>query len=169
MQLTSAEVSKLLKKLKSEYESLLLLEKESATFMASVGEDKEDCRPEYDYEKTKKEIADKECQIRKVRHALNVFNAKTVIPEYKITIDEMLMLIPQLNSRKEKLTEMSRRSPKMRTTDTGFVKSSVIDYIYTNYDRNSVTKDLSVVTDELSKAQLALDSIKHREALEIEL
>ena len=168
MKLTSAECSKILKKLTSEYEALLRRESLSSTYLASVGENPEDCRPEYDYEETAKEIEEKETKIRKIRHALNIFNATTVVPKYDITIDEILMIIPQLSKRKEKLTAMAGRNSKARV-ENHFSRSNIIDYEYTNYDIKKVSEDLSRVTDELSNAQLALDRVNHIATLEIDI
>lgn len=169
MLLTSAESSKLLKKLKSEYDALRGKESASATFLASVGEDPESVRPQYDYTETKRQLNALSLQIRKLKHAINLFNATTVIPEYGITIDEMLVLIPQLSTEKAKLAEMASRLPKSREPQ-GYGKSSnIIDYRYANYDLDTVTKDLSEVTDKLSKAQITLDKINHTEKFEVDL
>ena len=45
------------------------------------------------------QLADIEQKIRKLKHTINVFNTMTVIPEFGITIDEMLVYLPQLNTR----------------------------------------------------------------------
>ncbi len=169
MLLTSAESSKLLKKLKSEYDALRDKENASATFLASVGEDPESVRPKYDYTETKMQLNALSLQIRKLKHAVNLFNTTTVIPEYGITIDEMLVLIPQLSAEKGKLAEMASRLPKAREPQGYGRPSNIIDYRYVNYDLDTVNKDLSEVTDELSKAQLALDRINHTEKFEVDL
>ena len=168
MKVTSAECSKILKKLTGEYEALLRRESQSATYLASVGENPEDCRPAYDYEKTARELEEKERKIRKIRHALNVFNSTTVVPKYDITIDEILMLIPQLSKRKEKLTSMAGRNSKARV-ENHYSRSNIVDYEYTNYDIQKVWEDLSRVTDELSNAQLALDRVNHIATLQIDI
>lgn len=169
MKLTSAEASKLLKKLMLEYESLKKKEVLSSTFLASVGEDPETVRPKYDYYETKEKLDELELKIRKLKHAVNLFNTATVIPEYDITIDEMLVLIPQLSARKDKLAGMVSVLPKARE-EQGFGRSgNIIDYRYVNYDIDAVNEDLISISDELSRAQLALDRINHLATFEIEL
>jgi hypothetical protein len=94
-----------------------------------------------------------------VKHAINAFNTTTVVPEFGITIDELLVYIPQLSAKKAKLRGMADTLPKARENNYG--KSNIIDYRIANYDIKQVKKDLDAVTEELSKAQLALDTINH--------
>ena len=171
---TSAELSKILSKLQDDLENLKSRESESAIFIASLGEDVESVRPAYDYAQTQKEIFELEAKIRKIKHVLNVFNASTLIPEFNITIDEMLVYMPQLSARVNKLKKMSQAMPKTRYSDGYYGRSArssspIIDYIYTNYDIEAVKADYAAAYDELSRAQLALDSVNHKEALEIEI
>ena len=57
MNYTSAQASKLLSKLQQEYNGLDMWEENSKTFLASVGEDVESARPEYDYEKMREQLS----------------------------------------------------------------------------------------------------------------
>ena len=167
--LSSAEGAKLLKKLKSEFDALKSKESISSTFLASVGENPESVRPRYDYKEVKAELDGLALKIRKLKHAINLFNTTTVIPEYNITIDEMLIFIPQLSAKKQKLSEMALRLPKAREEQGYGRANNIIDYRYANYDIDEVNKDLLAVTDELSDAQLALDLINHSATFEVEL
>ena len=82
----------------------------------------------------------------------------------------MLVFIPQLSAKKQKLSEMASRLPKAREEQEYGRASNIIDYRYVNYDIDEVTKDLLAVTDELSDAaQLALDLINHSATFEVEL
>ena len=159
MKYNSAQAAKLLSKLQQDFDRLAVLEANAKTFLASVGEDPESVRPEYDYEATKKELDALSAKIRKVKHAINAFNNTTVVPEFGITIDELLVYIPQLSAKKAKLRGMADALPKAR--ENNFGKSNIIDYRYVNYDIKQVKADLDTVTEELSKAQLALDTINH--------
>ena len=159
MKYNSAQAAKLLSKLQQDFDRLTVLEANAKTFLASVGEDPESVRPEYDYEATKKELDALSAKIRKVKHAINAFNNTTVVPEFGITIDELLVYIPQLSAKKAKLRGMADALPKARENNYG--KSNIIDYRYVNYDIKQVKADLDTVTEELSKAQLALDTINH--------
>lgn len=159
MKYNSAQAAKLLSKLQQDFDQLAVFEANAKTFLASVGEDPESVRPEYDYKATKKELDALSAKIRKVKHAINAFNTTTVVPEFGITIDELLVYIPQLSAKKAKLRDMADTLPKTRENNYG--KSNIIDYRFANYDIKQVKKDLDAVTEELSKAQLALDTINH--------
>lgn len=167
MKYTSAEANKLLKKLNDEKTSVICREENGKEFLAAVGEDIESVRPKYDFTETQNAIAGIETKIRKLKHAINVFNSTTVIPEFDMTIDEMLVYIPQLTAAKNKLAGMKDKLPKVREQTR--VNSSILDYRYLNYDVETVTAEYEKVTDTLSKAQNALDSVNMNQTLEVDL
>ena len=45
-------------------------------------------------------------------------------------------------------------------------QSNIIDYTYTNYDLTAVEADYEKTADELSRAQLALDTVNQRDSFE---
>lgn len=167
MKYTSAEAGKLLKKLNDEHRSILLREINGKEFLAAVGEDVESVRPDYDFAKVQAELFAVETKIRKVKHALNMFNSTTVISEFNITIDEMLVLIPQLTAKKEKLAKMKDKLPKVREQTR--MNSSVLDYRYLNYEVKAVSEEYEKTADTLSKAQNALDAVNMTKTLEVDL
>ena len=112
MNYTSAQANKLLKKLNDEYTALLDKETRSRDFRAAMGEDVESVRPVYDYAETQIRLAELEAKIRKLKHAINIFNATQTVDSFDKTIDELLVYIPQLTKRKSKLLEMKSRLPR---------------------------------------------------------
>lgn len=50
--------------------------------------------------------ADVKLKIRKVKHAINVFNTVTNVPDFDMIIDEMLVFFPQLTKKCETLSRM---------------------------------------------------------------
>lgn len=166
MKFTSAEANKLLKKMKEQLDALEAEEKASSTFVASVSEDPETCRPEYSYDNMRAEIDGLNAKIRKLKHAINVFNANTVVPGFDITVDEMLVYIPQLSEKKILLSEMAAKLPKERVKFPS--SANIIDYNYTNYDIKKAKSDLELVTDTLSRAQLSLDTLNQTETFDFE-
>ena len=159
---------KLLRKLNDDYTALLKKEEMSKDFLVSLGENPDAIRPEYDFCATQKELEKFEKEIRIVKHALNVFNSTTVIPEFDITIDEMLVLIPQLSKRKQKLAAMKGKLPKMR--EQGYARNSaMVEYRYLNYEVSWVESEYKKTTELLAKAQTALDIINNTSTLEIDL
>ena len=164
--MTSAEAAKLLRKLNDEQASLLAREENCRQFLASVGEDVEACRPAYDYAETQAMLQDLEDQIRTLKHALNVFNVPPVVPGFDMTIDQSLGYIPQLTRATAKLNTMKQVLPKTREMSYG---SQIIDYRYANYDIAAVEADYDKITDELSRAQTALDKVNSIETFQVEL
>ena len=166
MKFNSAQANKLIKKLNEEYNNILEKESKTSTFHVAMGENPENLRPKYDYEGTKEKIANIEKQIRTVKHALNIFNTTHLVPGFDMTIDEILVYIPQLTKQKVKLQEMRNRSEKERVTERFF---NTVDYLYTNYDMDKIEADYQIVSDELARAQLALDKINNGETIEIDI
>lgn len=167
MKYTSAEAGKLLKKLNDEQSSIILREQNGREFLAAVGEDIESVRPDYNFKETQDALDEVKRKIRKLKHALNVFNSTTVIPEFGMTIDEMLVYIPQLTAKKNKLARMKDKLPKVREQTR--VNSSILDYRYLNYDINEVAAVYEEVCDTLAKAQTALDAANMNQTLEVDL
>ena len=168
MKYTSAEAGKLLKKLGEELLSINQREQNGKEFLAAVGEDIESVRPDYNFAETQCALDEIERKIRKVKHALNVFNSTTVVSGFDITIDEMLVYIPQLTARKNALAQMKDKLPKVREQSRMNI-SSVLDYRYLNYDVTAVAAEYEKVSDTLAKAQNALDSVNMTQSLEIDL
>lgn len=167
MKCTSAEAGKMMRKLLEEKSSIEMREHNGKEFLAAVGEDLESVRPEYDFAKTQSALAEVEEKIRKLKHALNVFNSTTVIPEFDMTIDEMLVYIPQLTARKNKLSSMKDKLPKVREQNR--MNSSILDYRYLNYDVSEVVAEYEKEADTLAKAQNAIDAVNMTMTLDIEL
>lgn len=167
MKMTSAQAAKLLRQLKEELSALHLRENNSRSFLASLGEDPESVRPDYDYDAMKKQMNVVETKIRKLKHTINVFNTTTLIPEFGITIDEMLVYLPQLSANCSRLAKMKGVLPKERA-NSGY-GSNVIDYRYVNYDIEQVNKDYTELSEKLANAQTALDYVNSTVEMEVDI
>ena len=168
-QITSAIAAKQLRKLNDQRDALLAMEKKSRTFTAAIQEDVDSVRPAYDYPATQKELVEIEAKIRKLKHTLNCFNSTYVIPEFEMTIDQMLVYIPQLTARKKRLDGMRSRLPKERVKETFGRGNNIIEYEYANYDIAQTEADYNAVSDELAKAQNALDAANATVLFEAEI
>ncbi|MBP5489605.1 MAG: hypothetical protein J6Y10_03290 [Lachnospiraceae bacterium] len=169
MKLTSAEAAKVLRKYNNDLMDLQNKESMSQSFVAAISEDPETVRPEYDYAKTREDEAALMEKVRKLKHAINVFNSTTVIPDWNITIDEMLILIPQLTRKRDRLAAMKNCLPKERVAAGMRQASNIIDYRYANYDIAQAQADYDTASDLLARAQTALDLVNSTVTFEVEL
>ena len=167
MKMTSAEAAKLVRELNETHEALKTKEKKSCTFVCSLNEDLESVRPAYLFEETQKELDRLEKRIRSVKHAINVFNMTTEVPGFDMTVDQLLVYIPQLSERKRRMAEMAERLPKERYDSSSFA-STIIDYRYTNYSPAAAEAALLWTTRELARAQTALDTLNNSVTFEVE-
>ncbi len=167
MKATSAEAAKILRQLRDELSAVLHREANTRSFLAALGEDVESARPEYDYAEAQAAILVLEEKIRKVKHAINVFNTVTQVPGFDMTIDEMLVYLPQLSERVSKLAAMKDALPKARES-TGYSRTgNVIDYRYANYDIRQAQADYTAAAELLARAQTALDLVNSTAQLEL--
>lgn len=169
MKYTSAEANKLIKKIEERISRLEIAENKGSTFNAAAGEDAEALRPEYDFAKTQAQLEVLEAMMRKVKHAINCFNTTHTLPGFDdITVDQALVLIPQLRARKMTLGNMVSRLPRERV-EVGIRSSNIIDYVITNYDMAEVERKYNEIGDRLSALQVALDTLNTTETMEIDV
>ena len=157
--MTSAQAAKELRKLNDQHDALLARENKSREFVAAIQEDVEKIRPEYDYAGIQDELDRMERRIRALKHAINTFNLFQEVPGFGMTIDQMLVYIPQLTARKKKLDYMRKKLPRERENAGYSRSSSIVEYNYANYDIAAVEADYVKTVDELSAAQNALDQV----------
>lgn len=162
---TSAAANKWIKSLEDEKSYYISLEDTASVYVLAEGEEIE--KPEYDYETVSNEISKLDRKIRKIRHAINIFNATTVLEGLDITIDEALVMMAQLNNIKNKLDCMRRRLPKERVNSMMARAKSYVEYEYANYDINKVKEDYQQISEEITKIQLALDMCNQTKSFEI--
>ena len=167
MRVTSAQANKRLKMLMDEKKSLLELESQSKEYNASVGEDPEKIRPEYDYEGTQAKIHKLDAKIMSIKHAINVFNVTTELPGLEMTVDQALIRLPQLTELKQKYLSMKDKI-KVRRVNDMYSRSNIVDYTYLNYDKDEVKADFDKITQELIELQLKLDEINSSVYFDIE-
>ena len=168
MKVTSAQAAKILRKCDDDIRGILEIEDQSRCFIAAVGEDVESVRPVYDYAETQAKLIGLENKIRVIKHALNVFNSTYIVPELGITIDQILVLMPQLSRRRDKLREMKSVLPKARV-DHMRSTSNIIDYRYANYDIAAVEKDYDELCNRLAKLQTALDTVNNTVEFDLDI
>ncbi len=169
MKVTSSQAAKILRALTSELNDLMKLENKACTFIAAVGEDPDSVRPVYSFEATRAGEKELNKKIRKLKHAINVFNTTTKVPGFDMTIDEVLVCLPQLTATVSRLSTLKSVLPKERVESYGRQSVGLIDYRYANYDIDKATQEYTRAAETLAKLQLALDTVNTTVEFEIDI
>ena len=83
-----------------------------------------------------------------------------------MTIDEMLVYLPQLTEIANKLRTMAEALPRERIES---FRVNIVEYMIANYDIEEVEKEYDKARAELNALQLALDSVNSTEKMEIDV
>ena len=154
--MTSAQAMKMLKELQLKRRQILEEEKETCHFVAAITEDVDTVRPDYNFQFTQLDLDVVEKNIRELKHRISVFNTTYLVPEMGMTIDQILVALPMLNERVNTLRRMAGSQERKRVNTYGS-RSSIIEYEYTNYDRNEVREEYEKLSRDLADMQIALD------------
>ena len=166
--MTSALANKMIRKLSEDKEFWRNKERDCCTYVAAA--DEEPVIPEYDYAAVSAEIAAIDDKIVRIKHALNVNNATNQIDVQGtlMTVDEILVRMAQLNSRKDFLDNMRKRDPKVRISSGYFSsRKTAPEYQYINYDLELVKAEYERIDAQIAAMQIALD--KYNQTFEFEV
>ena len=164
---TSASAAKFIKRLENEKARLVSLEGKSSTYVLAQGEECDP--PAYDYREIVERIDELDETIRRIRHALHLFNAQTVIPDEGITVDEALIKLAQMNSNLRRLERLREVEPKTRLESGMFGGKGMIEYQYANFDTKEAFADYEELYRRISDLQLGLDLVNQTETFTVEL
>ena len=167
MEMTSAEANKLIKQLREQMRMIRQKESGVMSFIAATTENVEDVRPAYSYEETSAQLNRIEESIRKIKHALNVFNATTTPDGTGMTIDEILVFLPQATERLRVLAAMLSKPPRFRAENTG--RTNIIEYEYLNYDLETVQRDYDALSEKKTQVMTALDLVNNTVQFEVDI
>ena len=137
----------------------------SREYHAAVGENPQDLKPNYDFSTTQEAIEKIDLKILKIKHALNVFNSTTEVGHTGLTIDQVLIRLPQLMQTKIKLYSMRDCPAKRRYGISG----NVIDYIYTSYNPAEAATYYDTVCSYIDKLHLELDKVNMSVEFEVDI
>ncbi len=167
---TSAYANKLLKQLNEEKTYWLEKESECCTYVVANGE--EPVVPEYDYQTVAATIEEIDVKIATIKHAINCYNVTTFLTlenGKNITIDQALVVMAQLNRRKQMLDYMRKLQPKQRKENAYMRSNSLIEYTYINYDLELVKQEFERVSGEIMDIQMKLDQLNQTVEFGIEI
>lgn len=170
VKMTSAYANKLLKQLNDDKEFWTNKERKSYMYTAAVGETP--VIPEYDYEEVAATIAEIDCKICKIKHAINLANVtgQVEVGDQMFFVDMILVRMAQLNKRKSILDMMRKQQPKTRLEQHAFgSRSAAPEYQYINYDLDLVKQEYERVTTEIMNMQMALDRYNQTYEFEVDI
>lgn len=161
--MTSAEANKLLRQLQDKKKDLVEAERKNSVFIAATTENAEEVRKgydfDYDYDVPEIDRIDKE--IRELKHNINKFNVSCMVPELGMSIDQVLVYLPQLKEKQRRLGKMADHLPKQRVSDRYGRTNTLIEYEYANYDVKQAKEDYEKVSKLVAEVQLALDRVNN--------
>lgn len=161
--MTSAEANKRLRQLQDKKKDLVEAERKNAWFVAATTENAEEVRENYDFDYSYDvpEIDRIDNEIRELKHNINKFNVSCMVPEFGMTIDQILIYLPQLKEKQRRLGKMAEHLPKQRVADRYGRTNTLIEYEYANYDVKKAKEDYEKISKLVADAQLALDRVNN--------
>ena len=154
---TSSEANKTLRAKNDQIDQLITAANKSVVFSVVSADDPEDFRPKYDFLESEKQIATLMQQVRTIKHAINQFNSSTFIDELGMTIDELLVALPQWNKRLSFYEELLYRRPK--ALKNSYNGTPVYEYI--NYNLDDAKQAYDLMAERIADAQVILDRINN--------
>lgn len=179
---TPSSASRLVRKLADEKGDLQSRESERQTYVVASGEEPE--IPTYDYEATRRRIAEIDLVTRKLRHALHAHNAVTEAGGLGITIDEALIELAQLSSERRLLDDMRRREQRVRRdrhtrrrermdligyADEPATTPEAVEYLVCNYDVEQAERDYQATYERIIELQGAIDYANEVTTFEVDV
>lgn len=166
--MTSASANKLLKKLEEDKLFWMVKERDGRSYVAAA--DEEPIIPSYDYAEVAGTIDNINTRIVRIKHAININNVTNRIPvgDTTMSVDEILVRMAQLNSRRSILGDMRRRDAKIRISSGSYnARKTTPEYEYINYDLDLVKSAYERINEEITAMQIALD--KYNQTFEFEV
>ena len=164
MKLNSDAANKIIKNTQAEIEMLLAKENVGKTYTYSNGEDI--YKEPYSFTDTQNKLAALREKVRKLRHAINVFNINTQLPEFGCTIDEALFRMSVMNADKKRLYALLQIPDKTRNRSFGGKEA---DYTCRNFDIAEVQAAYDKVCNDLMAIQQAINMANLTSYFEVDI
>lgn len=166
MKITPDGAQKMIHSLETQRRQLVEKMNELSTFIVAVSEgNPEDLRPEFNFTDTVNEIKMIDEKILKIKHARNVFNTTTYLPDEQMTIDEALIMMAVLNNNYKYYTKLGNAQKKRRNMSS---YANEIEYIYTNYDIGEAKNCGKSMYDKMLEIQSKLNLVNTTYTFEID-
>ena len=151
MKMCNSEAMKAIKELEEKKKNVIFIEDNRSRISFKEGEKK--VLTNYEYDATRKSVADIDERIRKIKHALAVCNCTAVVDDFGITIGEALVYLAQLNAEYRQLEMLSNFNKLSRR----ITANGVLEYTECLYDPEATRNDLEALHAKICKLQVAID------------
>ncbi|MCM1546199.1 MAG: hypothetical protein NC033_04095 [Clostridiales bacterium] len=151
MKMCNSEAMKAVRELEEKKRNILIVENGRSRIAYKEGEKK--VLTNYDYAKTRKDIAEIDGRIRKIKHALAVCNCTAKIDDFNITIGEALVYLAQLNAEYSQLGGLGAYNKLSRR----ITANGVLEYTECLYEPDEVIKEAEELHAKICKLQVAID------------
>ena len=164
--LTSAAISKMIRNLNEEKELILTQEFNSSVYDEVQGY--QVIIPDYSFQNTQEMLEQIDEEVRKLKHALNMLNTGTRLEHFNMTVDEALVYMAQLNSRKQVLDEMRKRPQKSRKKHHGYGDvTNLVEYTCANYDIEEADRKYRELQRTINQLQMDIDYINQTKRVDV--
>lgn len=167
MELTSASANKLVKSYNERIDRLYRIIAERKTYIEVEGS--KPIIPDFSYNKVQAEIEEYSRKVLKLKHAINVFNSTTDIPDIGFTIDNALVRMAQLSRQKQLLSSMCDAPERKLNNGYSARNSGQVEYECLNYDTEVVAADYEAVCLELYDLQIQLDLVNNTVRFKVDI
>lgn len=160
MKMCLSEGMKRIKELNERKDTLIL--NEQRRMRTSYKEGEQPVPVDYDYKKTREEIAKIDAEVRAIRCGISLANC-TVKLDDGLTIGEALVYLAQLNGENARLESLAVHEKLTRRITT----NGVLEYTVCNYEPDEVISDREELRARIYGLQLAIDRANLNTYIEI--
>lgn len=151
MKVCIAEAMKKIKELEEEKQLLVYGETRRCTVSYKEGEEK--VLPDYNYQDTRKRIAELDDEVRRIKYIISKANCEIQLDGFNLSICEGLILLAQYRKECDRLSRLASRDQKTRR----ITPNGVLEYTECLYDVKEAEKAQKDLNALIGKLQVSID------------
>ena len=151
MKVCHTEAMKKIKEYEEQKRILISKEYDNSTISYKEGEEK--LANNYDYKKTRANIAMLDKNIRDIRAKLAYANCTVKVEKFDVTIGEALVMLAQMQQEKRVVESLSYRTQLSRRITT----NGILEYTECLYNPEDASLDAEALREKISDLQIAID------------
>lgn len=151
MKVCHTEAMKKIKEYEEQKRILIRQEYDNSTISYKEGEEK--IASNYNYKKTRADIAMIDKKIRDIRTKLAYANCTVKVEKFNITIGEALVMLAQMQQEKRVVESLSYRTQLTRRLTT----NGILEYTECLYSPEDASQDAEALRQKIGDLQIAID------------